>query len=304
MRRISGSAIDDYGYDLAGKRASRWDGTTAAASLIQAYVNWNGEQIASYGAGQVIYRHADLLGTFRLSTLYNGISTVADKSLPFGEADGTVPPIQFAGLWADTASNTDLAIFREYSPASGRWMSPDPYDGSYDASNPQSLNRYSYVLSNPMSLSDPSGQDYIDKGGNPCYVTTTVDTKGNIRTTDSCDTYGPLSPGLDGNLPWFIIEYGGGYGPQYGQCLSSNGSSYTCGSNLYVAPSGPVVNAPSKPAQPQVFRTQHQLHTKENCRNGAVLLGVGAVATVGAGVVIALAAPEVAGAAALDESLG
>ena len=44
VRRISGSAIDDYGYDLAGKRASRWDGTTAAASLIQAYVNWNGSR--------------------------------------------------------------------------------------------------------------------------------------------------------------------------------------------------------------------------------------------------------------------
>ena len=36
-------------------------------------------------------------------------------------------------------------------------MSPDPYDGSYDITNPQSLNRYSYVLNNPLSSVDPLG---------------------------------------------------------------------------------------------------------------------------------------------------
>ena len=35
-------------------------------------------------------------------------------------------------------------------------MSPDPYDGSYSG-NPQSLNRYSYVMNNPLMLTDPSG---------------------------------------------------------------------------------------------------------------------------------------------------
>jgi hypothetical protein len=36
-------------------------------------------------------------------------------------------------------------------------MSPDPYNGSYDLSNPQSLNRYSYVGNNPLRYTDPSG---------------------------------------------------------------------------------------------------------------------------------------------------
>jgi len=39
----------------------------------------------------------------------------------------------------------------------GRWMSPDPYDGSYRLTNPQSFNRYSYARNNPMSRVDPSG---------------------------------------------------------------------------------------------------------------------------------------------------
>lgn len=42
----------------------------------------------------------------------------------------------------------------------GRWgsfLSPDPFLGSADVSNPQSLNRYSYVLNNPVNMVDPFG---------------------------------------------------------------------------------------------------------------------------------------------------
>ena len=41
----------------------------------------------------------------------------------------------------------------------GRFLPPDPYDGSYDASNPQSMNRYVYALNNPLSNVDPTGRD-------------------------------------------------------------------------------------------------------------------------------------------------
>ncbi|HEY6408938.1 MAG TPA: hypothetical protein VIY29_15875, partial [Ktedonobacteraceae bacterium] len=36
-------------------------------------------------------------------------------------------------------------------------MSPDPYDGSMDFANPQSLNRYAYVGNMPLGFTDPSG---------------------------------------------------------------------------------------------------------------------------------------------------
>ncbi|HEY6248359.1 MAG TPA: RHS repeat-associated core domain-containing protein, partial [Candidatus Angelobacter sp.] len=39
----------------------------------------------------------------------------------------------------------------------GRWLSPDPYAGSMDVANPQSLNRYSYAGNNPLNITDPSG---------------------------------------------------------------------------------------------------------------------------------------------------
>ncbi len=45
--------------------------------------------------------------------------------------------------------------FRLYSDGVGRWISPDPVGGSIF--NPQSLNRYAYVLNNPTSFTDPLG---------------------------------------------------------------------------------------------------------------------------------------------------
>ena len=40
----------------------------------------------------------------------------------------------------------------------GRWISPDSAGlGAVDLTNPQSLNRYAYVLNNPTTLTHPSG---------------------------------------------------------------------------------------------------------------------------------------------------
>jgi hypothetical protein len=39
----------------------------------------------------------------------------------------------------------------------GRFMTPDPLGGHLE--NPQSLNKYAYVLNNPLSLTDPTGLD-------------------------------------------------------------------------------------------------------------------------------------------------
>jgi hypothetical protein len=44
---------------------------------------------------------------------------------------------------------------RWYDPALGRFVSPDTLVS--DPSNPQSLNRYAYVLANPLKYSDPTG---------------------------------------------------------------------------------------------------------------------------------------------------
>jgi hypothetical protein len=64
----------------------------------------------------------------------------------------------------------DHAQFRQYSNMQDRWMSPDPYEGSYDVTNPQSFNRYVYVGNNPLGLTDPSGLDGGALGSGGCYA--------------------------------------------------------------------------------------------------------------------------------------
>ena len=62
----------------------------------------------------------------------------------------------FAELpYYDGNTNTSPTMYRFYSMGLGRWHSPDPAGG--DISNPQSLNRYSYVANNPTSVVDPLG---------------------------------------------------------------------------------------------------------------------------------------------------
>ena len=65
----------------------------------------------------------------------------------------------FTGYEFDYELGDNYADFREQSPLLGRFFSPDPYDGSMNFTNPQSLNRYAYVLDNPTNLIDPFGLD-------------------------------------------------------------------------------------------------------------------------------------------------
>jgi RHS repeat-associated protein len=55
------------------------------------------------------------------------------------------------------ANSSDDAMFRRYEGKWQRFAQPDPYDGSYNFSDPQSLNRYAYVQNDPVNFFDPSG---------------------------------------------------------------------------------------------------------------------------------------------------
>jgi RHS repeat-associated protein len=87
------------------------------------------------------------------------------RSFPFGDGlwsiyGGTdTDASHFATL--DHDYETDHALFRRYSNAQARMMSPDPCSGSYDFSNPQSFSRYAYALNNPLSNVDPSGREFV-----------------------------------------------------------------------------------------------------------------------------------------------
>ncbi len=54
-------------------------------------------------------------------------------------------------------NQSDEAQMRRYNRWWTRFDQPDPFDGSYNLTNPQSLNRYSYTGNDPVNFTDPSG---------------------------------------------------------------------------------------------------------------------------------------------------
>jgi RHS repeat-associated protein len=208
VRQQTASGTYEYLFDSAGRRTSRWNVSNNSGDEGRIY--WGGKQIAFRSFdGTTYFEHQDPIGTERVRTNYAGAVASSYASLPWGDgySSPATPPwsnqdtLHFAQLDHDSESNTDHAQFRQYSNTQGRWMSPDPYDGSYDATNPQSLNRYSYVLNNPLSSIDLFGLDPCDPKDPNCY---------NVTST-------PI--GVDLPPPWYLTEYGGPSSPGWGSLL-------------------------------------------------------------------------------------
>lgn len=151
-------------FDFAGRPISVW--ASGSLTPVSGRIYAGTHQVAYRPAsGGTYYDYQDYVGTERTRTDWAGNVVATYQSLPWG--DGYNPSVaeshwdqnnsHYAQLQHDSESDTEHAQFRQYSSAQGRWMSPDPYDGSYDPSNPQSLNRYSYALNNPLASVDPSG---------------------------------------------------------------------------------------------------------------------------------------------------
>ena len=66
-------------------------------------------------------------------------------------------PQKFTGKERDSESGNDNFAARYYSSSLGRFTSPDPENAGASPASPQSWNAYSYVLNNPLNLTDPNG---------------------------------------------------------------------------------------------------------------------------------------------------
>jgi len=136
----------------------------ANGNVTWAHTNvWAGGQlIATYDPNGLHFYLNDWTGSRRVQTDYQGVVEKTCTNLPYGDGPSCDPsPAEdlYAGLERDSESGLDHAMFRQYSSTFGRWTTPDPYGGSYDLSNPQSMNRYAYVGGSPFGAVDPSGLD-------------------------------------------------------------------------------------------------------------------------------------------------
>ncbi|MBW8869301.1 MAG: RHS repeat-associated core domain-containing protein [Acidobacteriales bacterium] len=106
------------------------------------------------------YRTVDHLGSLINKLTSSGDIKSTMTLLPFGQSGTAVPGADifaFTGNELDPETMTYKTQFRNYSPTQGRWISPDPYNGSYDLTDPQSFNRYAYLNNRPMNATDPTG---------------------------------------------------------------------------------------------------------------------------------------------------
>jgi len=141
-----------------------WDDTSTTSFNFCAF------GLAFYKGNQAFFQHQDWLGSERIETSASGGVANRVGELVFGDHSNLgsgLDDYQFAGMDTDLETDSHHAQYRQYDSIAGRWMSPDPYDGSYDPSNPQSFNRYSYVMNNPLSFTDPTGLDGCDVNGDP-----------------------------------------------------------------------------------------------------------------------------------------
>ena len=112
----------------------------------------------------VSFFHPDHLGSTRLVTSMSGAVEQITSYHPFGATlsnGGTNVPYKFTGQELDETGLYDYHA-RLYDPVLGRFISADTVVPN--PSNPQDLNRYSYVRNNPVRFTDASGHQ-IDLGG-------------------------------------------------------------------------------------------------------------------------------------------
>jgi RHS repeat-associated protein len=168
-KQTNGNAIV-YVANLYEKRTAA--GTTNHVFYIQAedrivaQILWT-QKGSSFGADKILYLHDDHLGS--IETITDASGKVVDhlKYDPFGarrNSQNLATPISQSPVdvhrgFTDQEHDDEFSLInmhgRMYDATMGRFLSADPLVG--DPFFSQSYNRYSYVLNNPLSFTDPTG---------------------------------------------------------------------------------------------------------------------------------------------------
>lgn len=187
VRDANDNLIGQYFYDAEGKRVKKLSQTE---NIIFVY-DGAGKLVAEYKINgtaptnsQTSYVVTDTLQSVRAITNQNGEVTSRRDFMPFGEelyagqANRTVGfkysasgsdnlRKRFTGYEKDTETGLDFAEARYYNNQHGRFTAVDPLLASGKSANPQTFNRYSYVMNSPLRFTDPSGMQAgtTDKDG-------------------------------------------------------------------------------------------------------------------------------------------
>ncbi len=154
---------------LGGKVVAEIGGSSPyAGEMTRGYV-YLGEQLLAVQEGRedaskpdrVLWVHQDpVTKSQRLTDSTGAVVSTVDLD-PWGGETGrsefqSQQPRRYTTYERDSDGGDD-AMFRRYESKASRFAQPDPYDGSYVLSDPQSFNRYSYTQNDPVNFIDPSG---------------------------------------------------------------------------------------------------------------------------------------------------
>jgi RHS repeat-associated protein len=150
-------------------RSSVLGGQVVAAELNSNNNTWTwargyvylGGQMLAVQAGGVFWVQQDPITKSQRITNSSGTVTSTIDLDPWGgetsrSSSQAFQPHRFTTYERD-GNGGDEAMFRRYHGYWMRFAQPDPFDGSYDQTDPQSFNRYSYTQNDPVNLVDPSG---------------------------------------------------------------------------------------------------------------------------------------------------
>lgn len=133
-------------------------GATSATAV--RYITVAGSTVAVHDAtGQVFYTIPNQQGSNTIEVQASNTTNVNRRSFtPFGQNRTTATTWMggkgFVGGEQDTTTGLTNLGAREYDPATGKFLSPDPL---VVAGDPQQWNAYSYADNSPVTKSDPSG---------------------------------------------------------------------------------------------------------------------------------------------------
>jgi RHS repeat-associated protein len=144
-------------YVFSGSKViAEYDNGAAVGSPSREYIYAGGALLAKIDSGGAKYYHQDHLSN-RLVTDSSGNKFAEMGTFPYGESwyNASNDKLLFTTYERDSESGNDYAQARYHVSGLGRFSSPDAIAGS--TSDPQSLNRYSYVRNMPVMLTDPFG---------------------------------------------------------------------------------------------------------------------------------------------------
>jgi RHS repeat-associated protein len=129
------------------------------SGIVTKYIRAGVETLAAKKGSEKLFYHNDHLGGVNVITDIFGVRIQLNEYDPWGKvsrSDGTADlNKRFTGKELDPESEIYYYGGRYYHPELAQFVSPDPFVS--DPDDPQKLNRYSYVLNNPINYIDPSG---------------------------------------------------------------------------------------------------------------------------------------------------